>query len=169
MCLGVRAGSEWTAPVTIVPIELDEGPGPEMDMGWGIRTFRIAVTLELVVARHPDGPSGHHSTPAAKGGPARRGSYSCRMPTLPDGATPRRYELAVRSCLCHRCGRRLVARTSKPGSRHDSEVLGHGRQTDNFLSPVQLIRYTRRPFHSHLLVADLLLATTRDDCVHTTT
>ena len=35
------------------------------------------------------------------------------MPMLPNGPTPRRYVQAVRSCLCHRCGRQLVGRTSK--------------------------------------------------------
>src|SRR5216683_4466513 len=53
MCLGIRADSEWAASVTVVPVELDQGPGPQMDMGRGIRALRVAVTLELIVARHP--------------------------------------------------------------------------------------------------------------------
>ena len=114
MGLGIGAGGERAASVAIVLVELDEGPGAQMDMGGGIRALRVAVALELIVARHP--------------GRALLGSlYSCgqmrpgsgqlvsswTMATLPEGPTLRRYAQAVRSCLCHRCGRPLVGRTRK--------------------------------------------------------
>src|SRR5260370_38552246 len=53
MRLGIRADSEWATSVTVVRVELDEGPGAQMDMGRGIRARRVAVALELIVARHP--------------------------------------------------------------------------------------------------------------------
>jgi hypothetical protein len=53
MRLGIRADSEWAASVTVVRVELDEGPGAQMDMGRDIWALRVAVALELIVARHP--------------------------------------------------------------------------------------------------------------------
>ena len=85
-----------------------------MDMDRGIRALRVAVALELVVARHPGRAL---SGSLYSGGQMRPGSgrlvSSWTMATLPEGPTPRRYAQAVRSCLCHRCGRPLVGRTRK--------------------------------------------------------
>jgi hypothetical protein len=114
MGLGVRTGGERAASVTVVLVELDEGPGAQMDMGRGIRALRVAVALELVVARHPRWGLlvSLYSRRQVRPGSGRLVSFR-RMPTLPEGPTPRRYAQAVRSCLCHRCGRHLVGRTRK--------------------------------------------------------
>jgi hypothetical protein len=114
MGLGIRAGGERAASITVVLVELDEGPRAQMDMDRGIRALRVAVALELVVARHPgQALSGSlYSCGQMRPGSGRLVS-SWTMATLPEGPTPRRYAQAVRSCLCHRCGRPLVGRTRK--------------------------------------------------------
>jgi|ERR1700687_2035194 hypothetical protein len=114
MGLGVRTGGERAASVTVVLVELDEGPGAQMGMRRGIRALRVAVALELIVARHPRRAlsASLYSRRQVRPGSDRLVSF-WRMPTLPEGPTPRRYAQAVRSCLCHRCGRQLVGRTRK--------------------------------------------------------
>ena len=114
MSLGIRAGGERAASVTVVLVELDEGPGAQMDMGRGIRALRVAVALELIVVCHPGRAllGSLYSRRQVRPGSGQLVSFR-RMPTLPEGPTPRRYAQAVRSCLCHRCGRPLVGRTRK--------------------------------------------------------
>jgi hypothetical protein len=52
MRLGIGADSERAASVTVVLVELDEGPGAQMDMRRSIRALRVVVALELVTSRH---------------------------------------------------------------------------------------------------------------------
>ena len=114
MGLGIGAGGERAASITVVLVELDEGPGAQMDMDRGIRALRVAVALELIVARHPGRAllGSLYSCGQMRPGSGQLVSFR-RMPTLPEGPTPRRYAQAVRSSLCHRCGRPLVGRTRK--------------------------------------------------------
>ena len=57
MRVSVRAGGERAASVTVVLVELEEGPGAQMDMGRSIRARGGTVALELVVGRRPVLPS----------------------------------------------------------------------------------------------------------------
>src|SRR5260370_25871314 len=53
MRVSVRAGGERAASVTVVLVELDKGPGPEMDVGRGVRAGLGAIALELIVGHGP--------------------------------------------------------------------------------------------------------------------
>jgi hypothetical protein len=57
MRLPVRTGRERTTFVAVVPVQLNEGSGPEMDMGRGIRAGRGANALELIVGQGPVPPA----------------------------------------------------------------------------------------------------------------
>jgi hypothetical protein len=104
----IGTGGERATSVAIVLVELDEGPGAQMDMGRGIRALRVAVALELVVSRHPGRALWDHSTPADKCGPARVGWY-------PSGGCPRCPRGPLRAALfaCEGASRSTV--TLKPG------------------------------------------------------
>src|SRR5712691_789365 len=53
MRVSVRAGGERAASVTVLLVELDKGPGPEMDVGRGVRAGLGAIALELIVGHGP--------------------------------------------------------------------------------------------------------------------
>src|SRR3984893_8546952 len=111
MGLGIRTGGERAAAVTVVLVELHEGPRAQMDVGRSVRALRVAVALELIVVSHPRRtPLGSlYSRRQVRPGSARLVSFR-RMPTLPEGPMPRRYRLAVHSSVFPRCGRRRSAR-----------------------------------------------------------
>src|SRR5437879_1972706 len=57
MRVSVRAGGGRAASVTVVRVELDKGPGPEMDVGRGVRAGLGAIALELIVGHGPVSPA----------------------------------------------------------------------------------------------------------------